>query len=139
MHMTRLEEGGVGSPATNGRVRPDERDSAIACLQELVEEGKIKYLGVSEFSPENIRRAHAVHPISAAQIEWSLWTRDVEVDIVPTLRELGIGIVAYSPLGRGFLTGAIKRAEDIVSGDSRTHHPRFQKEAFDEVRTLRRV
>jgi aryl-alcohol dehydrogenase-like predicted oxidoreductase len=77
--------------------------SKIGELKKLVEEGKIKYIGLSEASASTIRRAHAVHPITAVQIEWSLWSRDVEEDIIPTCRELGIGIVAYSPLGRGFL------------------------------------
>ena len=78
-----------------------------------MEEGKVKYVGLSEASPADIRKAHAVHPISALQIEWSLWSRDVEEEIIPLCRELGIGIVAYSPLGRGYLTGALEKLEDL--------------------------
>ncbi|CAK0785133.1 hypothetical protein CVIRNUC_008339 [Coccomyxa viridis] len=100
-------------------------------LKELVNEGKVKYLGISEASAEEIRRAHAVHPISACQLEWSIWTRDVEEDIVPTCRKLGIGIVAYSPLGRGFLTGQIK-SPDFQENDRRAAWPRYQKEAFEK-------
>ncbi|EIE27641.1 aldo/keto reductase [Coccomyxa subellipsoidea C-169] len=100
-------------------------------LKELVEEGKVKYLGISEATADEIRRAHAVHPITACQLEWSLWTRGVEDEIIPTLRELGIGIVAYSPLGRGFLTGAITKIEDLGEGDTRSKIPRFQKGAFE--------
>lgn len=100
-------------------------------LKKLVEEGKVKYLGISEASPEEIRRAHAVHPITAVQLEWSLWTRGAEVDVIPTCRELGIAIVAYSPLGRGFLTGAIKDAKDLGSDDWRVKgQPRFQGDNF---------
>ncbi|KAI8009402.1 hypothetical protein LOK49_LG06G02262, partial [Camellia lanceoleosa] len=88
-------------------------------LKKLVEEGKIKYIGLSEASPSTIRRAHAVHPITAIQLEWSLWTRDVEEEIVPTCRELGIGIVAYSPLGRGFLSSGPKLVEKFANEDFR--------------------
>uniref|UniRef100_A0A7N1A7U3 NADP-dependent oxidoreductase domain-containing protein n=1 Tax=Kalanchoe fedtschenkoi TaxID=63787 RepID=A0A7N1A7U3_KALFE len=97
-------------------------------LKKLVEEGKIKYIGLSEASASTIRRAHAVHPITAVQLEWSLWTRDVEEDIVPTCRELGIGIVAYSPLGCGFFSSGSKFAESLSEGDFRKHLPRFQSE-----------
>ncbi|CAK0786087.1 hypothetical protein CVIRNUC_009300 [Coccomyxa viridis] len=100
-------------------------------LKEMVKEGKVKYLGISEASAEEIRRAHAVHPITACQLEWSLWTRDVEEEIIPTLRELGIGIIAYSPLGRGFLTGTIKPPDNLEEGDSRRNWPRFKKEAYE--------
>ncbi|CAL5229031.1 g12278 [Coccomyxa viridis] len=100
-------------------------------LKELVKEGKVKYLGISEASADEIRRAHAVHPITACQLEWSIWTRDVEEEIIPTLRELGIGIVAYSPLGRGFLTGQIK-TPDFAENDRRSQWPRYQKEAFEK-------
>ncbi|KAK9917251.1 hypothetical protein WJX75_002355 [Coccomyxa subellipsoidea] len=102
-----------------------------AALKELVKEGKVKYLGISEATADEIRRAHKIHPISACQLEWSLWTRGVEKEIIPTLRELGIGIVAYSPLGRGFLTGAVTSVEDFGSGDMRAAMPRFQKGAFE--------
>lgn len=88
-------------------------------LKKLVEEGKIKYVGLSEASASTIRRAHAVHPITAVELEWSLWTRDVEQDIVPTCRELGIGIVAYSPLGRGFFSYGPSIAQNFVKEDGR--------------------
>ncbi len=99
-------------------------------MRELVEAGKVRYLGISEASPETIRRAHEVHSISALQTEYSLWSRDVEDEILPTVRELGIGFVAYSPLGRGFLTGQIQRFEDLPEGDYRRSSPRFQGENF---------
>ncbi|KAL0403734.1 UNVERIFIED_CONTAM: putative aldo-keto reductase 2 [Sesamum radiatum] len=97
-------------------------------LKKLVEEGKIKYIGLSEASASTIRRAHAVHPITAVQLEWSLWVRDVEEDIIPTCRELGIGIVAYSPLGRGFFSYGSKMVETFGEQDSRKDYPRFQPE-----------
>ncbi|GAB2267188.1 hypothetical protein Dimus_002172 [Dionaea muscipula] len=97
-------------------------------LKKLVEEGKIKYIGLSEASASTIRRAHTVHPITAVQLEWSLWTRDVEEDIVPTCRELGIGIVAYSPLGRGFLSSGPQLVEKFSKDDFRQYLPRFQLE-----------
>ncbi|CAL5228578.1 g11736 [Coccomyxa viridis] len=109
-------------------------------LKELVKEGKVKYLGISEASAEEIRRAHAVHPITACQLEWSLWSRDVEEEVIPTLRELGIGIVAYSPLGRGFLTGTITSTDDFEPNDRRRDMPRWQKEAFEaNMRMVDRV
>ncbi|GJN38413.1 hypothetical protein PR202_gb27450 [Eleusine coracana subsp. coracana] len=97
-------------------------------LKKLVEEGKIKYIGLSEASASTIRRAHAVHPITAVQLEWSLWSRDVEADIIPTCRELGIGIVAYSPLGRGFLSSGPKIVDTLSDQDFRKDLPRFQPE-----------
>ncbi|KAK8954816.1 putative aldo-keto reductase 2 [Platanthera zijinensis] len=97
-------------------------------LKKLVEEGKIKYIGLSEASASTIRRAHAVHPITAVQLEWSLWSRDGEIDIVPTCRELGIGIVAYSPLGRGFFSSGTKFVETLSDNDYRKTLPRFQTE-----------
>ncbi|KAK6911399.1 NADP-dependent oxidoreductase domain, partial [Dillenia turbinata] len=104
-------------------------------LKKLVEEGKIKYIGLSEASPETIRRAHAVHPITAVQMEWSLWTRDIKEEIIPLCRELGIGIVPYSPLGRGFFGG--KAIEESLAADSPlTSIPRFQKESLDKNKTL---
>jgi aryl-alcohol dehydrogenase-like predicted oxidoreductase len=107
-------------------------EETVGAMASLVEEGKVRYLGLSEASAENIRRAHAVHPITAVQIEWSLWSRDVEEDIVPTCRELGIGVVAYSPLGRGFLTGSIKSAEDLAADDfRRIAQPRFADANID--------
>ncbi|XP_056855033.1 probable aldo-keto reductase 6 [Raphanus sativus] len=99
--------------------------------KKLVEEGKIKYIGLSEASASTIRRAHAVHPITALQIEWSLWSRDVEEYIIPTCRELGIGIVAYSPLGRGFLASGTKLVENLEHGDPRKDLPRFKQENLD--------
>ncbi|KAI9119574.1 hypothetical protein K1719_009450 [Acacia pycnantha] len=100
----------------------------IGELKKLVEEGKVKYIGLSEASASTIRRAHAVHPITAVQLEWSLWARDVEEEIIPTCRELGIGIVAYSPLGRGFFTSGAKVAESFSENDFRKHVPRFHPE-----------
>ena len=103
-------------------------EETVGAMAELVSEGKVRYLGLSEAKPETIRRAHAVHPIDALQTEYSLWTRDPEQEILPTLRELGIGFVAYSPLGRGFLTGRIKSPDDLDEGDFRRFNPRFQGE-----------
>ncbi|GAB2265024.1 hypothetical protein Dimus_000092 [Dionaea muscipula] len=105
-------------------------------LKKLVEEGKIKYIGLSEASPSTIRRAHAVHPLSVVQIEWSLWTRDVEEEIVPTCRELGIGIVAYSPLGRGFLSSGPKMVENFAKEDARQYMPRFQPENVEHNKRI---
>ncbi|KAJ9701268.1 hypothetical protein PVL29_006562 [Vitis rotundifolia] len=105
-------------------------------LKKLVEEGKIKYIGLSEASASTIRRAHAVHPITAVQLEWSLWSRDVEEDIVPTCRELGIGIVAYSPLGRGFLSSGAKMVENLSDNDARKNFPRFQPENLEHNKIL---
>jgi aryl-alcohol dehydrogenase-like predicted oxidoreductase len=105
-------------------------EETVGAMAELVSEGKVRYLGLSEASPQTIRRAHAVHPISALQTEYSLWSRDPEQQILPTVRELEIGFVAYSPLGRGFLSGRYKRPEDLPEDDFRRHHPRFQGENF---------
>jgi len=105
-------------------------EETVGAMKELVEAGKVRQLGLSEASPETIRRAHAVHPITALQSEWSLWTRDPEAEIIPTVRELGIGFVAYSPLGRGFLTGQIKSVDDLDVSDFRRRGPRFQSENF---------
>ncbi|KAJ1413893.1 NADP-dependent oxidoreductase domain [Sesbania bispinosa] len=104
-------------------------------LKKLVEEGKIRYIGLSEASPDTIRRAHAVHPITAVQIEWSLWTRDIEEEIVPLCRELGIGIVPYSPLGRGFFGGK-GVVENVPAVSSLTAHPRFQGENLDKNKNI---
>lgn len=106
-------------------------EDTVGAMKELVQEGKVRYLGLSEASPETIRRAHAVHPISALQTEYSLWTRDVEREILPVCNELGIGFVAYSPLGRGFLTGKIKTEEQLQEGDYRRMSPRFKKENLE--------
>jgi aryl-alcohol dehydrogenase-like predicted oxidoreductase len=105
-------------------------EETVGAMAELVEAGKVRYLGLSEAAPETIRRAHATFPITAVQTEYSLWTRDLEEAVLPTLRELGIGLVAYSPLGRGFLTGAIRSPEDLAEDDWRRHNPRFQGENF---------
>jgi aryl-alcohol dehydrogenase-like predicted oxidoreductase len=105
-------------------------EETVGAMAELVAAGKVRFLGLSEASPETIRRAHAVHPISALQTEYSLWTRDVERKILPTVRELGIGFVAYSPLGRGFLSGRWSSPEQIPAGDFRRGNPRFQGENF---------
>ncbi|XP_022733173.1 probable aldo-keto reductase 2 [Durio zibethinus] len=105
-------------------------------LKKLVEEGKVKYIGLSEASASTIRRAHAVHPITAVQLEWSLWSRDVEADIIPTCRELGIGIVAYSPLGRGFFSSGPKIVETFSNDDFRKYLPRFQPENLEHNRRL---
>jgi aryl-alcohol dehydrogenase-like predicted oxidoreductase len=106
-------------------------EETVGAMAELVSEGKVRYLGLSEAKPETIRRAHAVHPISALQTEYSLWTRDPEEEILPTVRELGVAFVAYSPLGRGFLTGRIKSPDDLDDGDFRRFNPRFQGENFE--------
>jgi aryl-alcohol dehydrogenase-like predicted oxidoreductase len=105
-------------------------EETVGAMAKLVEEGKVRYLGLSEAAPRTIRRAYAVHPITALQTEYSLWSRDPEEEILPTVRELGIGFVAYSPLGRGFLTGRFRRPEDIPDDDFRHNHPRFQPENF---------
>jgi aryl-alcohol dehydrogenase-like predicted oxidoreductase len=101
-------------------------------MAELVREGKVRFLGLSEASPKTIRRAHKVHPISALQTEYSLWEREPEDEILPTVRELGIGFVPYSPLGRGFLTGQFKKFEDLPADDYRRFAPRFQGENFQK-------
>ena len=113
------------------RVDPDTPiEETVGAMVELVREGKVRFLGLSEASAENIRRAHAVHPITALQSEYSLWTRDPEEEIRPVCRELGIGFVPYSPLGRGFLTGKIQKPEDLPEDDYRKTTPRFQGENF---------
>ncbi|KAE8010047.1 hypothetical protein FH972_006445 [Carpinus fangiana] len=104
-------------------------------LKKLVEEGKVKYIGLSEASPDTIRRAHAVHPITAVQMEWSLWTRDIEEEIIPLCRELGIGIVPYSPLGRGFFAGK-GIVESLAANSSLAMHPRFQGENLEKNKTV---
>jgi aryl-alcohol dehydrogenase-like predicted oxidoreductase len=109
------------------RVDPDTPiEETIGAMGELVTEGKVRFLGLSEAAPATIRRAHAVHPISALQTEYSVWSRDPEEEILPTLRDLGIGFVPYSPLGRGFLTGALRSLDDLDEGDFRRYQPRFQ-------------
>ena len=106
-------------------------EETVGAMGRLVEQGKVRRLGLSEASAETIRRAAAVHPIAAVQSEYSLWERDVEADILPMARELGIGFVPYSPLGRGFLTGQITRREDLPEGDYRRNDPRYSEENFD--------
>jgi aryl-alcohol dehydrogenase-like predicted oxidoreductase len=127
---------------TPARVDPNiPIEETIGALADLVQKGVIRYIGLSEASVETIRRASAVHPITALQIEYSLWSRDIEADVLPTIRELGIGLVAYAPLSRGFLSGDYKKPEDIK--DSRAHMPRYQGENFyknlelvEKVKTL---
>jgi aryl-alcohol dehydrogenase-like predicted oxidoreductase len=123
------------------RVDPDTPiEETIGAMAELVREGKVKYIGLSEAGPMTLRRAYAVHPISALETEYSLWTRDPEDQILPTCRELGIGFVAYSPLGRGFLTGRFKRPEDLPGDDFRRNNPRFQGENFQKnLRLVERI
>jgi len=106
-------------------------EETVGAMAELVAQGKVRYLGLSEASPDTIRRAHGVHPISALQTEYSLWSRDPEDAILPTVRELGIGFVPYSPLGRGFLSGRFRSPEDLPEDDFRRHNPRFQGENFE--------
>lgn len=113
------------------RVDPDiPIEETVGAMMELVQEGKVRYLGLSEASTQTLRKAHAVHPIAALQTEYSLWTRDPEQEILPTCRELGIGFVSYSPLGRGFLTHQFTKAEDLDDEDSRRKNPRFRPENF---------
>jgi aryl-alcohol dehydrogenase-like predicted oxidoreductase len=123
------------------RVDPDVAiEETVGAMAELVDAGKVRYIGLSEASADTIRRAQAVHPVSAVQSEYSLWTRDVEAEVLPALRELGIGLVAYSPLGRGFLTGAIQSPDDLEPGDFRRANPRFQGENFERnLELVRRV
>src|ERR1039457_5268404 len=120
------------------RVDPDTPiEETVGAMAELVKEGKVRYLGLSEAAPATIRRAHKAHPITALQSEYSLWTRDPEEEVLPVCRELGISLVPYSPLGRGFLTGKIQKPEDLAGGDYRLTTPRFQGENFQ--RNLDRV
>jgi aryl-alcohol dehydrogenase-like predicted oxidoreductase len=114
------------------RVDPDvEIEETVGAMADLIKEGKILHIGLSEAAPETIRRAHAVHPITAVQTEYSLWTRDVEAEILPTCRELGIGFVAYSPLGRGFLSGRFSSPDELDEGDFRRTNPRFEGENLE--------
>src|SRR5207302_10428355 len=107
-------------------------EETAGAMSDLVKEGKVRFLGLSEAAPDTIRRAHAVHPISALQTEYSLWSRDPEDEILATVRELGVGFVAYSQLGRGFLTGQITNIEDLAPDDYRRNAPRFQGENFQK-------
>ena len=103
-------------------------EETVGAMKRLVEAGKVRHIGLSEASAATIRRAHAVHPVTAVQSEYSLWSRDVEDEVLPACRELGIGFVAYSPLGRGFLTGALPPAQELAASDTRRNHPRFREE-----------
>jgi aryl-alcohol dehydrogenase-like predicted oxidoreductase len=115
-------------------------EETVGAMSRLVQEGKVRYIGLSEASADTVRRAHAVHPIAALQSEYSLWTRDVEDEILPACRELGIGFVAYSPLGRGFLTGQFQKPEDLPENDRRRIFPRFQDENFQQnLRLVERI
>jgi aryl-alcohol dehydrogenase-like predicted oxidoreductase len=115
------------------RVDPETPiEETVGAMADLVRAGKVRYLGLSEAGPQTIRRAHAVHPVTALQTEYSLWSRDPEGEILPTVRELGIGFVPYSPLGRGFLTGQIKSVDDLADDDFRRNSPRFQGENFQK-------
>ena len=111
-------------------------EETVGALAELVAEGKVRHLGLSEASADTIRRAHAVHPIAAVQTEYSLWSRDVEAEVLPALRELGIGLVAYSPLGRGFLSGRFSSTDELDENDFRRHQPRFADENIEANRRL---
>jgi aryl-alcohol dehydrogenase-like predicted oxidoreductase len=114
------------------RVDPDvPMEDVAGTVGDLVQEGKVLYFGLSEAGVANIRRAHAVHPVSAVQSEYSLWERNLEGDVIPVLAELGIGLVPFSPLGRGFLTGEVMRAEDYPDGDYRRNDPRYQGQNYD--------
>jgi aryl-alcohol dehydrogenase-like predicted oxidoreductase len=106
-------------------------EETVGAMAELVDAGKVRYLGLSEAAPDTIRRAHAVHPITALQSEYSLWTRDPEASVLPTVRHLGIGFVPYSPLGRGFLSGRFRSPDDLCEDDFRRENPRFQGENFE--------
>ena len=115
------------------RVDPETPiEETVGAMADLVQAGKVRYLGLSEAGPETIRRAHAVHPITALQTEYSLWSRDPEDELLPLVRELGIGFVPYSPLGRGFLTGKFDSPDDLEPDDTRRNHPRFQGDAFQK-------
>jgi aryl-alcohol dehydrogenase-like predicted oxidoreductase len=107
-------------------------EETVGAMAELVSEGKVRYIGLSEAAPETIRRAHAVHPVTAVQTEYSLWTRDIEDEVLPTLRELGIGLVAYSPLGRGFLSGRFTSPDQLDDNDFRKYGPRFTGENLEQ-------
>ncbi len=115
------------------RIDPDVPiEETVGAMSRLVEQGKVRHLGLCEAGPDTIRRAHRVHPLAAVQMEYSLWTRDAEAKILPVMRELGIALVAYSPLGRGFLTGTFKARSDLIEKDRRHAHPRFQEGNFEQ-------
>jgi len=138
-HIREVVEASLGRLATDHidllyqhRVDPDvPMEDVAGAVGKLVAEGKVRFFGLSEAGSANIRRAHAVFPVSALQSEYSLWERNLEPEIIPLLKELGIGLVPFSPLGRGFLTGDVKRAEDYPEGDYRRNDPRYQGENYD--------
>ncbi|ESY70112.1 aldo/keto reductase [Mesorhizobium sp. M0051] len=138
-HIREAVEASLGRLATDHidliyqhRVDPAvPMEDVAGAVRELVAEGKVRFFGLSEAGAANIRRAHAVHPVSAVQSEYSLWERNLEPEIIPLLRQLGIGLVPFSPLGRGFLTGEVKRAEDYAEGDYRRNDPRYQGQNYD--------
>lgn len=138
-HIREAVEGSLKRLATDRidllyqhRVDPDVPiEEVVGTMSDLVREGKVRFLGLSEAGEQTIRRAHAVHPVAALQSEYSLWERNLEPRIIPLLRELGIGLVPFAPLGRGFLTGAVKRADEYSEGDFRRNDPRYQRENFD--------
>jgi aryl-alcohol dehydrogenase-like predicted oxidoreductase len=107
-------------------------EDTVGAMSRLVEQGKVRYLGLCEAGPDTIRRAHKTHPLAALETEYSLWSRDIEAEILPVLRELGISLVAYSPLGRGFLTGTFQKRSDLIEADRRHAHPRFQEGNFEK-------
>src|SRR5262245_23740162 len=111
-------------------------EDTVGAMSRLVQQGKVRYLGLCEAGANTIRRAHKVHPLAALETEYSLWTRDVEAEILPMLNELGIGLVAYSPLGRGFLSGTFAKRDDLIASDRRHAHPRFQEGNFEKNLTL---
>ena len=112
-------------------------EETVGAMARLIEQGKVRYIGLSEAAPETIRRAHATHPISCVETEYSVWTRDVEAEILPTCQELGISLMPYSPLGRGFLSGTIRGVDDLIDGDRRRDHPRFAEENI--ARNIKKV
>lgn len=138
-HISEAVEASLGRLATDHidllyqhRVDPAvPMEDVAGAVGKLVEQGKVRFFGLSEAGSANIRRAHAVHPVSAVQSEYSLWERNLEPEIIPLLKQLGIGLVPFSPLGRGFLTGQVKRAEDYAEGDYRRNDPRYQGENYD--------
>jgi aryl-alcohol dehydrogenase-like predicted oxidoreductase len=111
-------------------------EDTVGAMAQLIQQGKVRHLGLCEAGPNTIRRAHKTHPITAIETEYSLWTRDVEHEILPTLKELGIGLVPYSPLGRGFLSGSFAKRDDLIASDRRHAHPRFQEGNFEKNLTL---
>jgi aryl-alcohol dehydrogenase-like predicted oxidoreductase len=132
------QRGGVnGKPDYIHRIDPNVPiEDTVGAMARLVQQGKVRHLGLCEAGPNTIRHAHKTHPITAIETEYSLWTRDVEAEILPTLKELGIGLVPYSPLGRGFLSGSFAKRDDLIASDRRHAHPRFQEGNFEKNLTL---